>query len=84
MQSLQQNKAENIARAEMARRRPKLGNLTPEQETNIETLLISTANQVLEMIAAIELKLNRGAYSHLRPEKDFLHRRNRDARTCWY
>ncbi len=58
MESLQQQQAENIARAEMARRRRQLGNLTPEQEMNIETLLISTANKVSKMIAAMELKLN--------------------------
>lgn len=45
--------AQDIARAEMARRRRKLGNLTPEQEMNIEKLLLSTASKVSKMIAAI-------------------------------
>ena len=43
--------AEEIARAEMTRRRRRLGNLTQEQESAIETLLLST---VLKASAAIE------------------------------
>jgi hypothetical protein len=58
MESLQQQQAENIARAELARRRRQLGNLTLEQEMKIETLLILTANHVSKMVAAMELKLN--------------------------
>jgi hypothetical protein len=58
MEPLQQQQVENIARAEMARRRRQLGNLTPEQEMNIETLLILTANQVSKMVTAMELKLS--------------------------
>ncbi len=64
MESLQQGQAETIARAEMARRRRKLGNLTPEQEVMIETLLLSTANQVSQIIAAMELKLNSSTSRH--------------------
>jgi len=49
--------ARDIARTEMARRRRKLGNLTPEQEKNIETLLVSTANKVSAMVAAIAFRV---------------------------
>lgn len=44
--------AQDIARSEMARRRRELGNLTPEQELSIETLLISTVNRVSKMVEA--------------------------------
>ena len=39
-----------IARAELARRRRKLGTLTPEQEVAIEDLLFSTAIRVSELV----------------------------------
>ena len=64
MESVQQKQAEHIARAEMARRRRQLGNLTPEQEMLIETLLISTAIQVSKTIAAMESRLNPSNSSH--------------------
>jgi hypothetical protein len=39
-----------IARAEMARRRRKLGTLTHGQEVAIENLLLSTANKISELV----------------------------------
>jgi hypothetical protein len=46
----------DVARAELARRRGRLGNLTPEQQQGVETLLISTVNRFSEtLIAAMEL-----------------------------
>jgi hypothetical protein len=46
----------DVARAELARRRGRLGNLTPEQQQGVETLLISTVNRLSEtLIAAMEL-----------------------------
>lgn len=39
-----------IARAEMARRRRKLGTLTHQQELAIEDLLLSTANRISELV----------------------------------
>ena len=48
--------AQGIARSEMARRRRRLGSLTPEQESSIESLLISTVNKISEMVVdAMEL-----------------------------
>ena len=45
------DRAKQIARTEMMRRRRRLGNLTHEQESAIETLLFST---VLKASAVIE------------------------------
>jgi hypothetical protein len=45
----------HIARAEMARRRRRLGNLTPDQEFAVEKLLISTVSRISEIVAALEL-----------------------------
>lgn len=42
-----------IARAELARRRRKLGTLTPEQEVAIEDLLLSTVTKVSELIGKV-------------------------------
>jgi hypothetical protein len=39
-----------IARAEMARRRRKLGTLTRRQEVAIENLLLSTVNRISELV----------------------------------
>ncbi len=39
-------KLQDIARAEMARQRSRLGTLTPEQEQAIESLLLSTVNKI--------------------------------------
>ena len=39
-----------IARAEMGRRRRKLGTLTPEQEAAIENLLLTTVNRISELV----------------------------------
>ncbi|HEV7395938.1 MAG TPA: hypothetical protein VGN86_05465 [Pyrinomonadaceae bacterium] len=39
-----------IARAEMARRRRKLGTLTRQQEVAIENLLLSTINRISELV----------------------------------
>jgi len=47
------DRAQEIAQAEMMRRRRRLGNLTPEQESAIETLLLSTALKVSEMIEPV-------------------------------
>lgn len=41
--------AKEIARAEMARRRRRLGELTPEQEIVIEDLLIRTVTRISEL-----------------------------------
>ena len=46
-------KALEIARTELARRRRRLGNLTPEQETVIEDLLFRTVNRVSELAGRI-------------------------------
>jgi hypothetical protein len=46
---------QDIARTEMARRRKRLGNLTPDQELAVETLLISTVSRISEIVAALEL-----------------------------
>ena len=46
-------KALEIARTELARRRRGLGNLTQEQETVIEDLLIRTVNRVSELAGRI-------------------------------
>jgi hypothetical protein len=49
--------SQEIARYGMARRRRRLGKLTPEQELSIEGLLISTVSRISEMvIAALELE----------------------------
>ena len=41
--------AKNIAQSEFARRRKRLGTLTPEQEIALENLLISTVTKVSEL-----------------------------------
>lgn len=41
--------AKAVARAELARRRPRLGELTREQEMGVENLIISTVTKVLEV-----------------------------------
>ena len=46
--------AKEIARAEMARRRRRLGELTPEQERVIEEVLLSTVTSVSELVAGVE------------------------------
>lgn len=46
---------QDIARSEMARRRRQLGNLTPDQELALETLLISTVSRISEIVVALEL-----------------------------
>ena len=46
-------KALEIARTELARRRRRLGNLTQEQETVIEDLLFRTVNRVAELAGRI-------------------------------
>ena len=46
-------KALEIARTELARRRRRLGKLTQEQETVIEDLLIRTVNRVSELTGRI-------------------------------
>jgi hypothetical protein len=51
--------AQDTARSEMARRRKRLGNLTPEQELNIETLLITTVNRISEMVTSVISKHRR-------------------------
>jgi glutamyl-tRNA reductase len=57
-------KAEDIARAELARRRRRLGNLTPDQEMKIEALLISTVNKISRLIAAKQSELKRSTINH--------------------
>ena len=57
-------KPEDVARAELARRRRKLGNLTPDQEMKIEALLISTVNKISKLIAAKQSELNRSTIHH--------------------
>ena len=47
------NRAQDIARAEMARRRRRLGNLTEEQESAIEIMLLLTVFKASEMIKAL-------------------------------
>ena len=42
-----------IARAEMARRRQRLGTLTREQEIVIEDLLISTVTRISELVERV-------------------------------
>ena len=41
--------AKAVARAELARRRPRLGELTREQEMGVENLVMSTVTKVLEV-----------------------------------
>ena len=41
--------AKAVARAELARRRPRLGELTREQEMGVEDLIMSTVTKVLEV-----------------------------------
>lgn len=41
--------AKAMARAELARRRRRLGELTPEQEMAVERLIMSTVTKVLEV-----------------------------------
>jgi hypothetical protein len=43
----------DVARSELARRRGRLGNLTPEQQQGVETLLISTVNRFSEMLISV-------------------------------
>src|ERR1700741_4770502 len=45
-----QREAVALARSEMARRRRRLGHLTPLQELRIENLLISTVTRISELI----------------------------------
>jgi hypothetical protein len=47
------DRVQEIARAEMMRRRRRLGNLTQEQESAIETLLLSAALKASEVIEPI-------------------------------
>ena len=47
------DRAQEIARAEMMRRRRRLGNLTQEQESAIETLLLSTALKASKLIEPV-------------------------------
>jgi hypothetical protein len=42
--------AEDIARAELVRRRKRLGTLTREQEIGVEDLLVSTATKLAKMV----------------------------------
>ena len=46
---------QDIALSELARRRRRLGNLTSDQESAVETLLISTVSRISEIVAAMEL-----------------------------
>jgi len=46
---------QDIARSELARRRGKLGKLTPDQELAVETLLISTVGRISEIVSALGL-----------------------------
>jgi hypothetical protein len=46
-------RAQEIARAEMIRRRRRLGDLTQEQESAIETLLLSTVLKASQMIEPV-------------------------------
>ncbi len=65
-------KAEDIARAELARRRRKLGTLTPDQEVKIEALLISTVNKISKLIAAKQSELNRStSTTHFKSSERF-------------
>lgn len=57
-------KAEDVARAELVRRRRKLGELTPDQEMKIEALLISTVNKISKLIAAKQSELRRSTINH--------------------
>jgi hypothetical protein len=43
-----------IARAEMARRRKRLGTLTSDQEVAIEELLLSIARRISELVEGIK------------------------------
>ena len=45
----------NVARAQLARRRPKLGELTREQEIAIENLMISTTAKIAGLIREAQL-----------------------------
>jgi len=47
------DRAQEIARAEMMRRRRRLGNLTQEQESAIEALLMSTVFTASEVIEPV-------------------------------
>jgi len=47
------NRAQEIARTEMVRRRRRLGNLTQEQESAIEALVVSTVFRASEMIEPV-------------------------------
>ena len=45
--------AKEIARAELARRRRRLGELTPEQELGVENLLMSTVTRISELVERV-------------------------------
>jgi len=45
----------NIARAQLARRRPQLGELTHEQEIAIENLMMSTTTKIAGLIREAQL-----------------------------
>ena len=47
------HRAKEIARAEMARRRGRLGTLTREQEVGLENLMISTVTNVAELVGRV-------------------------------
>ncbi|HEX8423204.1 MAG TPA: hypothetical protein VF634_07330, partial [Pyrinomonadaceae bacterium] len=59
-------KLEEIARAELARQRGRLGELTPEQERAVEALLMSTVNKISHPI------INRLRRSHDTGEEENL------------
>jgi glutamyl-tRNA reductase len=40
----------HTARMELSRKRRRLGNLTPEQESAVETLLITTTNKISDFL----------------------------------
>jgi hypothetical protein len=42
-----------VARAEMSRRRERLGKLTPEQELVIEDMLIRTVNRISKLVGRV-------------------------------
>jgi len=60
------DKMHEVARAEMARQRKRLGDLSPEQETAIEALLMSTVNKISHPI----LNQMRRFYESTDTEKD--------------
>ena len=54
------DRAQQIAQAELMRRRRRLGDLTEEQESAIETLLLSTVLKTSGEIELISLTMRRG------------------------